>query len=252
MKKLKRKKMGRPPRSDIDRCQTAYWAQKVREMTGLTFAEIERTLDPDCAVLREDKGGYNQPQLWRKYGAGSVSPIGNGRSNKIKPTAVELIEQIAPDSKALYNSVLWSVLRMRKISVSVGKLYCEKIDVKVARILMTNSPLAHSSWTAVLKLDSEAMKALEYITHIDVMAIFLLHMKCAPWTSYRSIVEASLRWMKMMTECDPAFAVIEPKFTSVLKDYERWFRLQRVNLDLGVGRTSLPPKKSHLFFWPRP
>lgn len=244
--------MGRPPRGDVDRCQTAYWALKVREMTGLTFAEIERTLDPDCAVLREDKGGYMQPQLWRKYGAGSVSPIGNGRSNKIKPTAVELAEQIASGSYALYNSVLWSVLRTRKISVSTGKLYCEKIDAQVARILTANCPLAHSSWTAVLKLDSDAIDALKGIAHIDVIAVFLLHMKCAPWTSYRSIVEASLKWMKMMTECDHAFSVIEPKFTSVLKDYERWFRLQRVNLDLGGGRTSPKHKKAIDFFWPLP
>ena len=219
-------------------------------MTGLTFAKIERTLDPDCAEPRDDKGGYMQPQLWLKYGAGSVSPNGNGRSNKIKPTAVDLTERIASGSYALYNSVLWSVLRTRKISVSEGKQYSEKIDAQVALILRANSPAAHSSWTALLKLNSEAIDALEGTAHIDVMAIFLLHMKCVPWTAYRSIVEASLRWMKMMTECDHAFSVIAPKFSAVLKDYERWFRLQRIKLEVSGERTSLKPRKPTNYFGP--
>ena len=222
-------------------------------MTGLTFAKIERTLNPSYDKPREDKGGYMQPQLWLKYGAGSISPSGNGRSNKIKPTAVDLAEQIASGSYALYNSVLWSVLRTRKISVSAGKQYSQKIDAQVALILMANSPLAHSSWTAVLKLDAEAVEALQGTAHIDVMAIFLLHMKCASWTTYRSIVEASLRWMEMMTERDHAFSVIAPKFSSILKDYEHWFRLQRiqrVKLDLSGARTSVKPRNPTNYLGP--
>lgn len=220
---------GRPPRDDVDRCQVMYWAWKVREMTGLTFAEIERKLNPDCAVLREDKGGYIQPQLWRKYGAGTVSPIGNGRSEKIKPTAVEQAAQIAPGSSAFYNSALWGILKTRKISATAGKQFCKQIDAKVVKSLMTNSPIADSIWIAVQKLRQDALDELGSIAHIDVMAVYLLHIKCAPWSGYQGIVETTSRWMKMMTECDPAFSHISPMLASVLKEYAYCFRYQLIN-----------------------
>ena len=226
-----KRKTGRPPRNDVDRCQTIYWALKVQGMTGLTFAEIERILDPDCAVVREDKGGYMQPQLWRKYGAGLISPIGNGRSNKTKPTAVDLAERIAPGANTAYNSVLWSILRSRKILISAGKLYCTKIDAQVIQALKANSLPAQPLWANVLKLNSQAIAELESIAHIDVMAIFLLHLKCAPWPNHRNIVGASHRWMSMMAECDHAFSVIVPKFKAVLKDYDRWFRPALIYMD---------------------
>lgn len=174
---------------------------------------------------------YMQPQLWRKYGAGLISPIGNGRSNKTKPTAVELAERIAPGANTVYNSVLWSILRSRKILISAGKLHCTKIDTQVIEALNANSFSEQPLWANVIKLNSEAIAALECIAHIDVMAIFLLHLKCAPWPNHRNIVEASQRWMSMMAESDHAFAVIAPKFKAVLKDYERWFRPALIYMD---------------------
>lgn len=224
-------KKGRPPRDDVDRCQAMYWAGKVREMTGLTFAAIERKLNPGCAKLREDKGGYSQPQLWRKYGAGTVSPTGNGRSEKIKPTAVEQAEVIALGSSAFYNSALWGILKSRKISASAGKKYCKQIDADVARVVMKNCPHANSMWIAVQKLRQDALDELQSIAHIDVLAVYLLHLKCAPWSGYHGIVDATSHWMKMMAECDPAFSRIEPTLTAVLKDYSHWFRHQLINLE---------------------
>lgn len=218
--KTRRKKLGRPRRGDIERCQTAYWAWTVREMLGLDFSKIERKLNPGCATKREDGGGYAQPQLWRKYGAGTVSPVGNGRSGNTKRTAVVLAEECAPGSSRIYHAALWSLLRNRKISSRAAKLLCESLDTQVTEFLWARAPHAKSLMAAVIDLNADALNELVKIHHLDVMAVLLVYMKLVRWNSHFVTSDCARIWLQKMVDCDQAFGRIEARLMLILVDYE--------------------------------
>ncbi|MDO8771483.1 MAG: hypothetical protein Q7K57_22810 [Burkholderiaceae bacterium] len=216
-------------------------------MLGLDFAKIERKINPHCAVERDDKGGYRQPQLWRKYGAGEVCPIGNGHGDHTKPTAVIEAEQYAPGSSDMYHAALWGVLGTQKLSISAAKKLCENIATPVADCLQRRFPQSKSLWVAVLALDDDALNELEGIRHIDALAVMLLYMKFIRWNTHIVTAECIQRWFQMMVDCDHAFAVIELRLKALLVDYDfRLFRPKR-NLHISGDLRIKPPRKAVSF-----
>lgn len=235
------KKIGRPRTGEIDRCQTAYWAWTVREMLGLDFAKLERLINPDCAAPRDDKGGYRQPQIWRKYGAGDVSPIGNGHGDQRRPTAVMKAEQYAPGSSDIYHAPLWSVLKNRQLSKSEAKKLCEKLADPVARYLRQRFPNAKSLWFAVLKMDVDALKDLSGICHVDALAVLLLYRKYISWYAEMLSADYVEQWFQMMVQSDRAFAVVASRLKSLLTNHDA--RLFRPKLEIQVSdKLSIKPR----------
>lgn len=227
------KKVGRPKTCETERCQTAYWAWTVRAMLGLDFAKIERLISPDCAAPRDDKGGYRQPQLWRKYGAGNVSPIGNGHGDQKSKTAVMKAEQYVPGSSDIYHSPLWSVLKTRKLSKTDAKKLCEKVADPVVLCLSKRSPEARSLWFAVLKLNADALQELSCIRHVDTLAVLLIYRKFSWGISELFSADCIEQWFHMMVESDHAFATIESRLKVLLTNYDA--RLFAPKLDFQVG-----------------
>ena len=205
----RRKNRGRPKSGDLDKCQRIYWAWKVKEILNLDFAKIERLLYPDCATQRDDEGGYRQPQLFLKYSKGIHSPIGNGRSNLSKTPALELAEVHAPGSKSVYQSILWQLLKRRKLTAIDAKAFCGKIDVNVGRRLLEILPHCHTNYEAIKSLEIEVLNELAEIQHIDVLAILLMHMRLRPYAFCYQASEAILKWFSMMTENDTAFPLAD-------------------------------------------
>ncbi|MBT3066725.1 hypothetical protein [Rhodoferax sp. U11-2br] len=208
-------------------------------MLGLDFAKIERLINPDCAAPRDDKGGYRQPQLWRKYGRGDVSPFGNGHGDSKRPTAVVVAEQYAPGSSDIFHSPLWRILKTRQLTKTEAKKICEKLADPVALYLRQRFPNARSLWFAVLKMDVDALKDLSCICHVDALAVLLLYRKYISW--YAEMLSANYveQWFQMMVQSDQAFAVVASRLKPLLMNHDA--RLFRPKLEIQLGG-SLPVK----------
>lgn len=167
-------KRGRKARDEIDVCQSAYWAWGVRYELNLDFSKIERMLDPTCFEHREDIGGYKQPQLWRKYGVGKVSPTGNGRSRK---NAVQLADKFCPGSKDLFHSVFWTLIRTANPSKELLRQLSQSLSLNIRTELIRLAQKDCSPWDAILALSISELRELAKLPHIDVLAVFLMRLQ---------------------------------------------------------------------------
>lgn len=140
----------------------------------MDFAKIERMLDPSCYVHMDDIGGYSQPQLWRKYGAGDTSPIGNGHSGK---NAVELAEEFCPGSKDVFHAVLWKLLRIKNPSEKQLSQLAQNLSVEIQAELICLTKERCSLCDAISTLPKSQLDKLATHPHIDVLAVLLMRLQ---------------------------------------------------------------------------
>ncbi len=101
-------KMGRPPRTEIDKLCTQVWFNYLRwhsceweEPTHLALL-----IEPDKCKKAVD-GGYDVPQRWYTFGTGEPGP---------KIIILDNAESRFPGSKRLYDHPLWELLSNKKFS----------------------------------------------------------------------------------------------------------------------------------------
>jgi hypothetical protein len=223
--KLK-KRLGRPKTTNLEICRRIYWAWKVREALNLDFAKIERKLYPDCAVVREDSGGFKQPQLFLKYSKGLHSPIGNGRNTLKKPTTLDLSEKHAPGSKAIYESILWQVLSKRSLTITEIKSLCQQLGTEVQDKLKNLNPNCRSSYKAIQGLKRNDLNELAQVMHIDTLAVILLIEEINFQYFFLHPIDVAFKWIKNMTEGELAFSKIQDLLMPALIAYEPRFSRQ--------------------------
>ena len=137
----------------------------------MDFAKIERLLDPGCFEHREDIGGYEQPQLWRRYGLGEISPIGNGRKSK---NAVDLAEAVCPGSRRVFHSVLWDLLRIKEPTDEQLHDLALKLPESLIRKLSRSPKCFDDPWRCISQLSINQIKKLATRMNLDVLAILLM------------------------------------------------------------------------------
>jgi hypothetical protein len=140
----------------------------------MDFSKIERLLDPNCYKKREDIGGFQQPQLWRRYASGEVGPIGNGRSEK---NAVQLAETICPGSFEVFHSVLWKLPFNNPWDRGQLKLLSDDLSISVQNGLAALVPKACSTWEAIIMMSESGLFKLAELPDIDALAALLIRHK---------------------------------------------------------------------------
>ena len=192
--KINQPRRGRKLRNDIERCRTACWAWTVRSELNLDFSKIERMLDPNCFRPREDVGGFIQPQLWRKYALGEISPIGNGRSNLKKPSALELAEKLVPSAMAVYESILWDVLYSHRIGDEHAQEFLHRLQPEILLRLMVYRPEYSDPWTCLCTMSDQEMSDFARAQSVDVLAVLLIYIKLDFPKISRVQVAVLIRW----------------------------------------------------------
>lgn len=237
-KKMNAVKRGRRARDQVDSCQTAFWAWTVRHELNLDFSKIERLLNPTCFTRREDGGGYMQPQLWRKYGKGIVSPTGNGTSNKCRGTAIELAEKLAPGTSIAYESILWSVLRAKERKQTIGEEHAKRLMPSVRDEISRLSPGGSGSWAGLVSLPVDSLCELARLPQIDVLAALLMVLGAETGLNRKLQIVGLIRlWLTYSILRDGAFQSVRYLLLPVLEGYEpKLGRLSGTD-DLSLSRT---------------
>lgn len=166
-------KRGRKERDQVAICQSAYWAWWIRLQLDMDFSKIERMLNPNCFEHREDIGGYKQPQLWRKYGLGQISPIGNGRNGK---NAVQQAEVFCPGSSEVFHSVLWELLRTEYPNKEQLKHLAYKLPTSTKQRLFRSSKRANDPWDYISRLSIKRLREFARSSDIATLAVLLMHL----------------------------------------------------------------------------
>lgn len=224
MKLSQKAKLGRKPRDDVDSCQAAYWAWWVRYKLNLDFAKIERMLDPTGFRIRDDSGGYEQPQLWRRYALGVVSPIGNGHSSK--KSAVEAVEIYVPGSKTVFNSVFWKIMRKVEISEEEAiELTSQLVPEVLAAIRQYSSGGQNDNsndYTALISLDHEALFEFIKSPHPDVLASLLIVLASKPNIEHKITTTAMAHlWLKNQFAVGKPFERVKSFMLSILRKQKK-------------------------------
>lgn len=229
---------GRKPRDHVDFCQTAFWAWTVRHELNLDFSKIERLLNPSCFTRREDDGGYMQPQLWRKYGKGIVSPTGNGTSNKCRGTAIELAEKLAPGTSVAYESILWTVLRAKERKQTIGEEYANQLTPSVRNEISRLSSEGSGSWTGLVSLSVDSLSELARLPQIDVLAALLMVFGVEIGLTRQFQIVGLIRWWLMHSILrDGAIRSVRYLLLPVLEGYESKLGRLSGTDDLSLSRT---------------
>ena len=150
----------------------------------MDFSKIERLLDPSCFKKREDTGGFEQPQLWRRYGHGAVSPIGNGRSRK---NVVFLADEYCPGTRDVFESVLWTLMRRKYKSFDQLVIDLESKSFK-------HTKLNCITFNKISTLSMKDLKHIATLPTIDVLAIFLARLETEKNPINQSNIVALTTW----------------------------------------------------------
>lgn len=114
-----------------------------------------------------------QPQLWRRYALGEISPTGNGRSGK---NAVQLAEELCPGSKDVFHSVLWELLRIKNPNETQLRQLSQKLPAIVQTELFRLTQHECSPWEAISKLPKNCLNEVARGSNIDVLAVLLMRL----------------------------------------------------------------------------
>jgi hypothetical protein len=199
-------KRGRKPRHPADTLRTAFWAWSVQDNLGISFREIERRFHPTSRVKRNDGGGYNQPGRWNAYSRGLSDPIGSHRSTIQSGTHLQQAAAVYEESLDIYNSVLWEILKSKKITEAQAKTWINSLEPNTALRLMCYYPLEASPWDCFLLMSFADIKHFSQANSPDVLAVLLIYCGAAllPDIDTRvlirswlvSVVETSIPFLK--------------------------------------------------------
>jgi hypothetical protein len=197
---------------------------------GINFSAIERKLDPTCATPRQHGAGSVQPNLWRRYGLGEVSP-----SDRV----IELADAFAPAARRVFDSILWEVLRSRGADPHQCRKWMAHLEPETLQRWKAHCKLGQDSWVSLLTANDFDMKEFAKFFSFDVLALLLLYLKYTELGKYAFETVFIIReWLTTMIRKSETYHNVKDLLFAAVEEYAPELGPLRGERGLSVDKSS--------------